>query len=147
MKSREYIILAAVSALVAHRLLSIKVIATIFYTFLSYLFRFDSEVVREINFDGQIEDNVFEHRFIQLTNTLSGKRVNVTYHAVECGSQKAEPIVFIHGLAETWKVWKEIMLPFCSSHRAIAIDLEGQGQSHWPNILEDLSDNDARGFM
>ena len=30
-------------------------------------------------------------------------QVNVTYHAVECGDQLAEPIVFGHGLCENWR--------------------------------------------
>jgi hypothetical protein len=38
------------------------------------------------------------------------------------------------------------MQPFCSSHRAVAIDIEGMGQSFWPTVSQDIR-GDARGFM
>ena len=40
------------------------------------------------------------------------------------------------------------MQPFCSSHRAVAIDIEGMGQSFWPTVSQDIpTGGDARGFM
>jgi pimeloyl-ACP methyl ester carboxylesterase len=54
----------------------------------------------------------------------------------------------ILGLAENWRVWKDIMLPFCDKYRPIAIDIEGMGQSLWPSIDTDLPpDGDSRDFM
>jgi len=55
--------------------------------------------------------------------------------------------VFVLGLAENWRVWKDIMISFCDKYRAIAIDIEGMGQSPWPSIENDLPDGDAREFM
>ena len=146
-KPREIALLVGISALLVYRLLSVQLVATLFYNVVSYNLNFDSNITRTINFHGEVEDGIFSHKFIQLTITSSGEKVNMTYHVVECGSPNAEPIVFIHGLAETWKVWKEIMLPFCKSYRPIAFDIEGQGQSLWPNILDDLPKSNARGFM
>jgi pimeloyl-ACP methyl ester carboxylesterase len=52
------------------------------------------------------------------------------------------------GLAESWRVWTDIMTPFCDKYRAIAVDIEGMGQSPWPSIETDLpSGGDAREFM
>ena len=40
------------------------------------------------------------------------------------------------------------MQPFCSSHRAVAVDIEGMGQSFWPTVSQDIpTGGDARGFM
>jgi pimeloyl-ACP methyl ester carboxylesterase len=57
---------------------------------------------------------------------VAGTAVNV----VELG--EGDPIVFIHGLAGSWQNWLE-QLPVCArSHRAIAFDLPGFGQSPMP---------------
>jgi pimeloyl-ACP methyl ester carboxylesterase len=93
-----------------------------------------------------MEDGKFLHRFVPLTETANGMSVNITYHTVECGAADAEPIIFLHGLAENWMVWKEIMDPFCATHRPIAIDIEGMGQSFWPSILNDLKGNSRDYF-
>jgi pimeloyl-ACP methyl ester carboxylesterase len=114
---------------------------------MSYLLNLDSDIARVHNYDGQIEDGVFKHRFIPLDQTFSGKRVNVTYHVVECGSPSNEPIVFFHGLAESWRVWKDHMALFCSSHYVVGVDSEGMGQSEWDNVLRDLPKVDSRAFM
>ena len=71
----------------------------------------------------------------------------MTYHVVECGNETSEAIYFIHGLAENWKVWKEIMLPFCGSFRPIALDIECHGQSQWPNVHQEVSKTNSREFM
>lgn len=103
--------------------------------------KYDSDVSQIVNTPGETESDVFTHRFAHVVKTYTGLPVNVTYHYVECGDAKAEPIIFFHGLAETWRVWKDHMQPLCSRFHAIAVDSEGMGQSTWTSVLEDLPPN------
>jgi pimeloyl-ACP methyl ester carboxylesterase len=54
---------------------------------------------------------------------------------VEIGS--GPPLVFVHGLAGCWQNWLENIPHFARSHRVIAADLPGFGQSELPR--EDIS--------
>lgn len=144
---KTLIILSIVTAIVLLKLSQNGSIATFSYILLSYIFRFDSNQQQLLNFDGEIEDGVFMHRFVKINKTFDGLPVTAIYHVVECGDANAEPIVFGHGLAENWKVWKPIMFQFCATHRAIAIDSEGFGQSRWKTILEDVPDGNSTSFM
>lgn len=125
MKTREYITLSLFFSLIAYRLFSHPSIATLLYIVTSWHLGFDSDVQQIINTDGEVEDDKFVHHFMPITTTYSGLPVTASYHYVECGSPDAEPILFFHGLAETWRVWKDQMGPLCETHRPIAIDSEG----------------------
>jgi pimeloyl-ACP methyl ester carboxylesterase len=50
---------------------------------------------------------------------------------VEIG--EGEPIIFIHGIAGCWRNWLENLPYFGRTHRAIAIDLPGFGDSPMPS--------------
>src|SRR6266545_2632617 len=63
--------------------------------------------------------------------TLHGSRVNY----VEIGT--GSPLVFVHGLAGCWQNWLENIPHFANSHRVIALDLAGFGESELPH--EDIS--------
>jgi pimeloyl-ACP methyl ester carboxylesterase len=63
--------------------------------------------------------------------TLHGSRVNY----VEIGT--GSPLVFVHGLAGCWQNWLENIPRFARSHRVIAVDLAGFGESELPQ--EDIS--------
>jgi len=39
------------------------------------------------------------------------------------------------------------MRPFCATHRPIAIDVEGMGQSFWPSAEKDIPEGESREFM
>jgi hypothetical protein len=134
-------------AMVIFKAMNSGIVSTLVYITLSYYGNFDAEYPLLSNFDGEVEDSLFTHRFIHLNQTYSGRPVNVTYHIVECGAADAEPIVFGHGLCENWRVWKDIMKEFCPTHRAIAYDSEGMGQSFWPDVLADLPKGESRHFM
>ena len=127
--------------------MSNEMLSLLTYFGVAALFSFDSGINLFQNFDGEVEDGIFTHRFIPLSRTYTGNAVNATYHAVECGSLHSEPIVFGHGLAENWRVWKDIMLEFCATHRVIAYDSEGMGQSDWPDVEGDISRSGARSFQ
>lgn len=46
---------------------------------------------------------------------------------------EGEPILFVHGLAGCWRNWLENLPHFGRSHRAIALDLPGFGDSPMPS--------------
>ncbi|QGN37284.1 alpha/beta fold hydrolase [Klebsiella oxytoca] len=61
----------------------------------------------------------------------------VRLHYVE-GGNSGTPIIFIHGFGSTWKMWEPVMEKFKATHKVIAIDLPGLGQSS-PIKNEDYS--------
>lgn len=141
------VVCSAVVAIILRRLMQNATVATFGYILVSYLLNFDSNQLFLRNSDGEIEDGMFMHRFVHIDRTFNGLPVNATYHAVECGPPNAEVIVFGHGLGENWRVWKDIMKPFCGEYRAIALDSEGMGQSTWDTIFNDLPKENSPGFM
>jgi len=65
------------------------------------------------------------------------------WHYVEAG--KGEPIVFLHGLPESWYSWHYQLESLQSDYRVIAIDLKGYGQSdksdgnyHPENVADEI---------
>jgi pimeloyl-ACP methyl ester carboxylesterase len=51
----------------------------------------------------------------------------LTWHYVEAG--QGEPLVFLHGLPESWYSWHYQLEALSDDYRVIAIDLKGYGQS------------------
>jgi pimeloyl-ACP methyl ester carboxylesterase len=51
---------------------------------------------------------------------------------------EGEPILFVHGLAGCWQNWLENLPHFGRTHRAIALDLPGFGESPMPSWTIDL---------
>jgi hypothetical protein len=135
-----------VLGIVLHKLITSPSLATFSYIVVSYFAKFDSDSSLFVNHEGELEGR-FKHSFVKLNQTLHGLPVDATYHVVECGDRNAEPIVFGHGLCENWRVWKNIMSEFCDTHRVIAYDSEGMGQSYWPNVLQDLPKGNSMMFM
>jgi pimeloyl-ACP methyl ester carboxylesterase len=65
------------------------------------------------------------------------------WHYVEAG--KGEPVVFLHGLPESWYSWHYQLESLQSGYRVIAVDLKGYGQSdksdgdyHPENVADEL---------
>jgi pimeloyl-ACP methyl ester carboxylesterase len=52
---------------------------------------------------------------------------------VEIGPADGDPIVWIHGLGACWQTWLENLPFFARTHRCIALDLPGFGQSPLPD--------------
>ncbi len=46
---------------------------------------------------------------------------------------EGEPIIFVHGIAGCWRNWLENLPYFGRTHRAIALDLPGFGDSPMPS--------------
>ncbi|HSS03920.1 MAG TPA: alpha/beta fold hydrolase [Solirubrobacterales bacterium] len=63
---------------------------------------------------------------------LPGAEVNY----VEIG--EGEPILFVHGIAGCWRNWLENLPHFGRTHRAIALDLPGFGNSPMPSWPIDM---------
>jgi pimeloyl-ACP methyl ester carboxylesterase len=51
---------------------------------------------------------------------------------------EGEPILFVHGLAGCWRNWLENLPHFGRTHRAIALDLPGFGESPMPSWPIDM---------
>ena len=87
---------------------------------------FASVKLREPDKDGGTEtlDGVtFTHHFVE----APGDAEVIQWHYVEAGA--GEPIVFLHGIPDSWYQWHHQMSALSTTHRCIAVDLKGYGQS------------------
>jgi pimeloyl-ACP methyl ester carboxylesterase len=66
----------------------------------------------------------FAHRFA----TVNGLR----FHYVAGGAGDGTPVVLLAGFPESWYAWRKVMPALGRTHRVIAIDLPGQGDSDRP---------------
>lgn len=83
---------------------------------------------RDADKDGDTEvlDRVtFTHHFTQ----TPGDYELVDWHYVTCGKPNTTPIVFLHGVPDSWYQWHHQMAAFADTHYCIAVDLKGYGQS------------------
>ncbi len=90
------------------------------------LLRFADVQPREPDNDGDVEildGRRFTHRFVQ----APGDHELIKWHYVEAG--EGEPIVFLHGIPDSWFQWYHQMADLSSEFRCIAVDLKGYGQS------------------
>jgi len=54
-------------------------------------------------------------------------------HVVEAGNPDGRPILFIHGLSQSWLSWsRQLDSELARDHRLVAIDMRGHGQSDKP---------------
>lgn len=65
------------------------------------------------------------HRFID----SPGDSEAVRWHVVECGPKDADTVIFLHGVPDSWWQWHHVMEALGDSHRCVAVDLKGYGQS------------------
>lgn len=74
--------------------------------------------------DQEVLDGVtFTHHFVD----APGDEETLKWHYVEAGA--GEPIVFLHGIPDSWFQWHHQMAALAPTHRCIAVDLKGYGQS------------------
>jgi pimeloyl-ACP methyl ester carboxylesterase len=74
--------------------------------------------------DQEVLDGVtFTHHFVD----APGDQETVKFHYVEAGV--GEPIVFLHGIPDSWYQWHHQMAALSATNRCIGIDLKGYGQS------------------
>ena len=77
--------------------------------------------------DKEGDTEVIDGAPIFIIVTALGDFEYLTWHYVEAGS--GEPIVFLHGIPDSWYQWHPQMAALADTHRCIAIDLKGYGQS------------------
>jgi pimeloyl-ACP methyl ester carboxylesterase len=65
------------------------------------------------------------HRFVD----TPGDGETVRWHYVEAGPSDAPVVVLLHGVPDSWWQWHHVLEAFDSTHRCLAIDLKGYGQS------------------
>jgi pimeloyl-ACP methyl ester carboxylesterase len=78
--------------------------------------------------DGEVEvlaGTEFTHRFVD----APGDGETVRWHYVESGPADGDPVVFLHGVPDSWFQWHLVMAAISDRYRCIAIDLKGYGQS------------------
>jgi pimeloyl-ACP methyl ester carboxylesterase len=63
------------------------------------------------------------HRFVE----APGDSDTVRWHYVEAGA--GEPVVFLHGIPESWYMWHRQLDALGPDHHVLAVDLKGYGQS------------------
>ena len=79
------------------------------------------------NNDGETEDIdglTVTHRFV----SAPGDGETIRWHYVEAGA--GEPLVLLHGIPQSWRMWAPILPKLAQHFRCIAIDLKGYGQTH-----------------
>lgn len=72
-----------------------------------------------------IDGVIFTHHFVEAPGDYDAVR----WHYVECGPADAEVILFLHGIPDSWFQWCHQMSALSATHRCIAVDLKGYGQS------------------
>jgi len=90
------------------------------------LAKFAAVAPRDGDKDGDVElvgETEVVHRFVE----AEGDSETISWHYVEAG--EGEPVVFLHGLPESWFMWHRQIDALAATHRVIAIDLKGYGQS------------------
>jgi non-heme chloroperoxidase len=57
----------------------------------------------------------------------------VRLHVVETGNPQGHPILFIHGLSQSWLAWsRQMKSDLAQDHRLVAMDMRGHGLSEKP---------------
>jgi pimeloyl-ACP methyl ester carboxylesterase len=83
------------------------------------------------NRDGEVEDIgvlTVTHRFVE----APGECETLTWHFVEAGPAgraDAPVLLLMHGIPQSWCMWRPILPELARHFRCIAIDLKGYGQS------------------
>ena len=76
--------------------------------------------------DTEIFDGVkFTHHLVE----APGEEETLLWHYAEAGVSDGESIVFLHGIPDSWFQWHHQMAALSHTHRCIAVDLKGYGQS------------------
>ncbi len=95
---------------------------------------------RRYNQDGDTEllgDIMITHRFVEAKS--------IRWHYIEAGPSKAEIIVFLHGVPESWYTWHYQIQDLAKEYHVYAFDLKGYGQSdkkigdyRWEGVMDEF---------
>jgi hypothetical protein len=67
----------------------------------------------------------FTHHFVQ----APGDYETVRWHYVTCGQPNGTPIIFLHGIPDSWFQWHPQMAALSTKYLCVGVDLKGYGQS------------------
>ncbi|KAI1269811.1 alpha/beta hydrolase [Xylariaceae sp. FL1019] len=90
--------------------------------------KFGSVLPRAGDEDGAteiIKGITFTHHFV----TAPGDYEHIRWHYVTCGRRDGLPIVFLHGVPDSWYQWHSQMAALSVDYFCISVDLKGYGQS------------------
>jgi pimeloyl-ACP methyl ester carboxylesterase len=84
----------------------------------------------QIDWSQHISDSAegFDFSAYEKPALVLGRRLNY----VDIGDESKPVLLYVHGLAGTWKNWIFNLLPFADRYRVIAVDLPGFGDSEMP---------------
>jgi non-heme chloroperoxidase len=76
-------------------------------------------------------------------------RTGIKLHYAEHGHPSGEPVIFLHGYADSWQSFAPMLPEFSSSFHTFALDLRGHGNSDKPQDGYRLEDfvADLKAFM
>lgn len=58
----------------------------------------------------------------------------IRMHYVHGGADRGRPLVLLHGLFETWRVWRKVLPRLLESHYIVAPDVRGYGETDKPGV-------------
>lgn len=58
----------------------------------------------------------------------------IRMHYVHGGANRAKPLVLVHGLFETWRMWRRVLPKLMESHYVVAMDVRGYGETDKPDV-------------
>jgi pimeloyl-ACP methyl ester carboxylesterase len=76
-------------------------------------------------------------------------RTGIRLHYAQKGDPSGEPVIFLHGYADSWQSFAPMLLEFSPSYQTFALDLRGHGNSDKPEGGYMLGDfvADLEAFM
>jgi len=63
----------------------------------------------------------------------------IRVHYVQGGDNKDRPLFLVHGLFETWLMWRHMLPQLMERHYVVAVDLRGYGDTDKPAELERMT--------
>lgn len=70
----------------------------------------------------------------------------IRLHFVHGGKNRARPIMLVHGLFETWRMWRYVLPALMENHYVVVPDMRGYGESDKPPLELMDKGNQARDF-
>ncbi|KXZ17444.1 alpha/beta hydrolase [Bacillus nakamurai] len=75
----------------------------------------------------------------------------IRLHYVFAGEEDAPPVILLHGFPQSWVTWRYVIPALAASHRVIAVDLRGYGDSEKPSGINGYDNktmaSDIQGLM
>ncbi|AQS43007.1 alpha/beta hydrolase [Bacillus velezensis] len=93
----------------------------------------------------------FREQFEKHVTHDSIKVNGIRLHYVFTGKEDAPPVILLHGFPQSWVTWRYVIPTLAASHRVIAVDLRGYGDSEKPSGINGYDNKtmagDIQGLM